>query len=63
LVVRSWLQINSFKIRQTSAKVAICRTLALARVAFAAAIAEKRARSSALNRISLYRDLLRRHDG
>jgi hypothetical protein len=33
--------INNFKIRQTSAEVAFCRTLALARAAFAAAVAEK----------------------
>jgi hypothetical protein len=41
LVVRSWLQINSFKIRQTSAEVAICRSLELARAVFKVAIAEK----------------------
>jgi hypothetical protein len=41
LVVSSRLQINNLKIRQTSAEVAICRSLAAARAAFAAAIAEK----------------------
>jgi hypothetical protein len=41
LVACSWLQINNFKIRQTSAEVAIRRSLVLANAMFKVAVEEK----------------------